>query len=353
MVVVPQKRAVFPVFQAVCIYASYIDEPVLRYEPSATETLYYHRNQQYSIIALTDNTGAITERYAYSAYGEPVFVSATGTVLADSADDNRYTYTGREWDGGLGLYHFRARMYDAGSGRFATRDPIKYLDGESLYRCRIFLANVDPQGTIANPVSDSDPVGILGCGSWQLTRNPTADRNAGETILVQKICFEAQNTKCYEFFGCCREEGSTARCPETCVYELLVPNVLRDGDLEPVNYSIDDWGFQFPFAPGASGRMCGQKGFSRITAEVRAFNLGHRTAYDSDQWSSSDNEFRCGDITIETGESRSSPPSFWNNPVDMKRYDAELTYDCCKPKGQREVNLSIDGQPHMFISPLY
>src|SRR6056297_1058378 len=108
------------------VYASYIDEPVLRYEPSATETLYYHRNQQYSIIALTDNTGSITERYAYSAYGEPVFVSATGTVLADSAEDNRYTYTGREWDEGLGLYHFRARMYDAGSGRFLGRDPIGF-----------------------------------------------------------------------------------------------------------------------------------------------------------------------------------------------------------------------------------
>ena len=36
------------------VYASYIDEPVLRYEPSATETLYYHRNQQYSVTALTD-----------------------------------------------------------------------------------------------------------------------------------------------------------------------------------------------------------------------------------------------------------------------------------------------------------
>ena len=39
------------------VYASYIDEPVLRYEPSATETLYYHRNQQYSVIALTDGIG--------------------------------------------------------------------------------------------------------------------------------------------------------------------------------------------------------------------------------------------------------------------------------------------------------
>jgi RHS repeat-associated protein len=74
------------------------------------------------VIALTDGSGAIAERYAYSAYGEPVFTNAAGTVLAESAKDNRYTYTGREWDEELSLYHFRARMYDAGSGRFCGRD---------------------------------------------------------------------------------------------------------------------------------------------------------------------------------------------------------------------------------------
>ncbi|XZE56132.1 RHS repeat domain-containing protein [Planctomycetaceae bacterium SH139] len=128
------------------VYASYIDEPVLRYEPSATETLYYHSNQQYSIIALTDNTGAIAERYAYSAYGEPVFVSATGTVLADSAEDNRYTYTGREWDEGLGLYHFRARMYDSESGRFLGRDPLHYADSKGLTHAMLSLSGTDASG---------------------------------------------------------------------------------------------------------------------------------------------------------------------------------------------------------------
>src|SRR6056297_1875505 len=117
---------------------------------SKKPTRCYHSNQQYSIIALTDNTGAITERYAYSAYGEPVFVSATGTLLADSAEDNRYTYTGREWDEGLELYHFRARMYDAGSGRFLGRDPISYDSGPLLYA---FLLN--------SPFGYVDPFGLM------------------------------------------------------------------------------------------------------------------------------------------------------------------------------------------------
>ena len=98
------------------VYASYIDEPVLRYEPAASQSRYYHRNQQYSIIALTDGVGAIQERYAYSAYGELTVLDGSGTV--QSGSDNRYTYTGREWDSELELYHYRARMYDPVAGRF-------------------------------------------------------------------------------------------------------------------------------------------------------------------------------------------------------------------------------------------
>ena len=75
------------------VYGSYIDEPVLRYEPATSESRYYHRNQQYSIIALTDGVGAISERYAYSAYGELTVPDGSGTV--QSGSDNRYTYTGR------------------------------------------------------------------------------------------------------------------------------------------------------------------------------------------------------------------------------------------------------------------
>ena len=32
-----------------------------------------HRNQQYSIYAITDSAGAVSERYAYTAYGQPSF----------------------------------------------------------------------------------------------------------------------------------------------------------------------------------------------------------------------------------------------------------------------------------------
>lgn len=55
-------------------------------------------------------------------------------MRTSTAEGNRYTYTGREWDEELGLYHYRARMYDSFSGRFLGRDPIGYRGGVNLFK---------------------------------------------------------------------------------------------------------------------------------------------------------------------------------------------------------------------------
>ncbi|WP_197454749.1 RHS repeat domain-containing protein [Stieleria varia] len=107
------------------LYASYIDEPVLRTGGSGNR--YFHRNQQYSITALTDTSGTIQERYAYSAYGMLSIFDGSGTARTSTAEGNRYTYTGREYDESMDVYHYRARMYDPVVGRFCSRDPIGRL----------------------------------------------------------------------------------------------------------------------------------------------------------------------------------------------------------------------------------
>jgi hypothetical protein len=58
----------------------------------------FHRNHQYSVTAITTSAGSIAERYAYSAYGQPTILDAAASVLSSSAINNRYTYTGREWE---------------------------------------------------------------------------------------------------------------------------------------------------------------------------------------------------------------------------------------------------------------
>jgi RHS repeat-associated protein len=128
------------------VYASYIDEPVMRGGSGGLR--YYHRNQQYSITAVSDGGGSVIERYAYSAYGQVTITDASGAVISGSAITNRYTYTGREWDEGLSLYHFRARLYDALGGRFGSRDSIGYVDGFNIYRFGAVVNSLDPSGHI-------------------------------------------------------------------------------------------------------------------------------------------------------------------------------------------------------------
>ena len=110
-----------------------------------------HRNQQYSVIALTNGSGAIQERYAYDAYGGLDIYDATGTSRTTSAENNRYTYTGREYDEDLSLYHYRARMYDSASGRFCSRDPIGDEDGNNIYRVGFVPGKTDPSGKYTCP----------------------------------------------------------------------------------------------------------------------------------------------------------------------------------------------------------
>ena len=125
-----------------------------RVRPQTSQT-YYHRNQQYSIVGLTNAAGTLVERYTYSAYGTLGIYAANGTVRTSSTYANRYTYTGREWDAELRLYHFRARWYDPATGGFVARDPLGHVDGMSLYRgyFAVRLLDADGRSALGTPVA--------------------------------------------------------------------------------------------------------------------------------------------------------------------------------------------------------
>ena len=112
-------------------------------------TVRYCCTQQYSITALTDSNAVIKERYAYDAYGGLSIFDGSGTARTSTAEGNRYTYTGREYDDALDLNHYRARMYDSIAGRFLSRDPIGYVGSQwNTYNY-----------TGSNPVRRVDPSG--------------------------------------------------------------------------------------------------------------------------------------------------------------------------------------------------
>ncbi|MBX2850369.1 MAG: hypothetical protein KTR15_01335, partial [Phycisphaeraceae bacterium] len=140
----PERKYIFSA-------TGYIDAPLALIDATGGSevTLYYHRDRQYSIIGLTNNTnGAVVERYAYTAYGEVTITDGAGlNERATSLYGNPYTYTGRRTDHETGLCYFRARYHDPVLGRFLERDPLGYPDGLNTYAAyHVLRGGVDPFG---------------------------------------------------------------------------------------------------------------------------------------------------------------------------------------------------------------
>ena len=142
------------VTQATYVYGNYVDE-VLTMNRGG-QTYYYHQNALWSVAAITSSAAAVVERYAYDAYGSPSVTDGAGVPIAPnswgtphSGIGNPYLFTGCQLDEETGLYNYRARYYDALTGRFLSRDPDGYgTGGMNLYE---YVAD--------NPINASDPSG--------------------------------------------------------------------------------------------------------------------------------------------------------------------------------------------------
>ena len=111
-----------------------------------TDQSFYHREGTPSIRCLTDNTGTVTDRYTYEAFGQEL--DTTGSTL------NHYRFVGEQYDPDLGLYYLRARYLDPLTGRFVSRDAAQGIPTDpETYHPYVYVKN--------NPVMFIDPTGHL------------------------------------------------------------------------------------------------------------------------------------------------------------------------------------------------
>ena len=105
---------------------------------------YYVYDGHGSVCALADESGKVTDKYVYDAFGN--LISSVGSTKND------FLFCGEQFDPVTGLYYLRARYMNPSVGRFITMDSYEGSIDDPVSLHKYLYAN-------ANPVSNSDPSG--------------------------------------------------------------------------------------------------------------------------------------------------------------------------------------------------
>jgi RHS repeat-associated protein len=144
----------------------------------ATATSYFHGDHLGSIVAISDETGAVVERMAFDAWGKRRFVNGNPDVLDSIVGWNTDRgYTLHEHLDEMGVIHMNGRIYDPLVGRFMSSDP--FIDNASdlqNYNRYAYVRN--------NPLAITDPSGY---GWWSDIFRPVIFPFTSRNPIVQAV----------------------------------------------------------------------------------------------------------------------------------------------------------------------
>jgi RHS repeat-associated protein len=99
------------------------------------KTTYYHTDGLGSVVAASDQSGALLWRKEYAPFGQQ---------LDSTAENEKIAYTGKEHDDLTGLTYFGARFYDPYVGRFTSVDPVGFVESNPMSFNRYAYVNNNP-----------------------------------------------------------------------------------------------------------------------------------------------------------------------------------------------------------------
>ena len=200
-----------------------------------------HFNRAGATIALTDASGAVSDAYAYDAYGR--LLARTGSSTQPCLFGGRF---GLRHEPAAGLVHMRARYYDPETARFLSREPI-------WPNLEVVQANNPYQYAYQDPLNFGDPTGEAGSlheltianmlGNWMIflinsrylleRRDREArekeqawiERHGGRTLWWGPPPWWAQKLEAYEAPSPQPRSGQTRKLQDEAV----------------LNYAIDTW----------------------------------------------------------------------------------------------------------------